>query len=212
MIRGFSQLVLILLGVLSLGLIFGGYLIFTSPKLAPFVSQAFPQPGFPTLPPSQVSVVSQAVTPTPTSQVTVGTPFTPGVFKGDLRSLPTSVPPSITPYTGQANQIQIQLTKSAYSLGEKIEVTVTNNTGKQIPYLNGPGCGLTFERKTSTGYQSQQISSSEGSAAPCVTINLAVGDKKMFTVKIDANPPAGSYRASFQYISGTIYSSEFTIS
>lgn len=163
---------------------------------------------------SPTPTTTSTLNPTPTVklQPTVGGPVNPGIFKGDLRNLPTSTPPpKISPFLGSPGAIRITSSKTAYSRGETVEIKVVNNSQQALSYIYGPGCDLGFEQKIDSNWQPADFCFMCGSAAPCVTTTLAPGGSFQTKEPINSRATAGTYRASFHYINGTIYSNEFQI-
>ncbi|MDO8551106.1 MAG: hypothetical protein Q7S03_00275 [bacterium] len=136
----------------------------------------------------------------------------PGTFNGDLRTLPTTPPaPSPIIFNGEQSEIKMTTSKSNYNHGENVEVSVVNNSKKPFSFLKGPSCDISFQRKVNGNWQETNFCSNCGSAAPCVTTVMQPGESYSQKIPINNQTVPGTYRGTFRFMTGSVYSNEFQI-
>lgn len=164
---------------------------------------------------------------------TVFGPFSPVVFEGDLRNLPTPTPTPSGPYPPVSSaEIKVTVSKNVYSKGEKIKVTITNLGKGTIATTNYQfACSIVaLERRLTNGWES--LKETCGSAMAVQAVIIEAGEEKevlLPTVSAGGALPqdltSGIYRVKFSYVFGrlaigvgappkdrmVVYSSEFQL-
>lgn len=185
-------------------------------KEPPFIDLGPNQSARPDMTPSSTPspVVSPSLAPfsQSSSNVIVSTPVPATTFLGNIRDLPTATPYQKTIFTGSSDQIVVVANKSSYKMGDKITITISNNSNSTLSYYLGPSCGIFFQRQVNSDqWVSQNITYSLEGEAPCQLKTLGSREKVEVTYTIDKNPPVGRYRIGFKYLEGEVYSSTFEI-